>query len=157
RADELPLPDEPYLPLASYGLEHRALFAGREDDVERFARALGRPETRVLVLHGESGVGKSSFLYAGVIPYLDDVAVGYRFSGEEAGQTGGVLMVRRATDDPAGQIAEALADFAARPYCFTTPAGDEQAVDLAAALAGALEMKGPATRAEVRAALLADP
>ena len=68
RAGSPPLPEEPYLPLASYGREHRALFAGRDDDVERFARVLGRPDTRVLVLHGESGVGKSSFLNAGVIP-----------------------------------------------------------------------------------------
>ena len=150
-----PLPDEPYLPLASYGPEHRALFAGRDDDITRFARVLGRPETRVLVLHGESGVGKSSFLNAGVIPYLDDVAVGFRFHGED-GKPGSVLFVR-ATDDPAGQVAEALADFAARPYRFTTPAGDEQAVDLAAVLAGALGIEGPVARPAVRAALLADP
>ena len=150
-----PLPDEPYLPLAAYGPEHRALFAGRDDDITRFARVLGRPETRVLVLHGESGVGKSSFLNAGVIPYLDDVAIGYRFHGED-GKPGSVLFVR-ATDDPAGQVAEALADFAARPYRFTTPAGDEQAVDLAAVLAGALEIEGPVARPAVRDALLADP
>ena len=151
----LPLPDEPYLPLAAYGPEHRALFAGRDDDITRFARVLGRPETRVLVLHGESGVGKSSFLIAGVIPYLDDVAIGYRFHGED-GKPGSVLFVR-ATDDPAGQVAEALADFAARPYRFTTPAGDEQAVDLAAVLAGALGIEGPVARPAVRDALLADP
>ncbi len=150
-----PLPDEPYLPLAAYGPDHRALFAGRDDDIMRFARVLGRPETRVLVLHGESGVGKSSFLNAGVIPYLDDVAIGYRFHGED-GKPGSVLFVR-ATDDPAGQVAEALADFAARPYRFTTPAGDEQAVDLAAVLAGALGIEGPVARPAVRDALLADP
>ena len=149
------LPDEPYLPLASYGPEHRALFAGRDDDITRFARVLGRPETRVLVLHGESGVGKSSFLNAGVIPYLDDVAVGFRFHGEN-GKPGSVLFVR-ATDDPAGQIAEALANFAARPYHYTTPVGDEQAVDLGAVLAGALDIEGPVARPAVRAALLDDP
>ncbi len=140
--DELPLlPNEPYLPLASYGPEHRALFAGRDDDITRFSRVLGRPETRVLVLHGESGVGKSSFLNAGVIPYLDDVAVGFRFHGED-GKPGSVLFVR-ATDDPAGQIAEVLADFAARPYRFTTPADEMHAVDLGAVLAGVLEIEEP--------------
>ena len=58
-----PLPgDTPYLPLGVYGPEHRALFAGRDQDVERFALLLDHAETRALVLHGESGVGKSSFL-----------------------------------------------------------------------------------------------
>ncbi len=153
--DELPLlPNEPYLPLASYGPEHRALFAGRDDDITRFSRVLGRPETRVLVLHGESGVGKSSFLNAGVIPYLDDVAVGFRFHGED-GKPGSVLFAR-ATDDPAGQIAEVLADFAARPYRFTTPADEMHAVDLGAVLAGVLEIEEPVAGPAVRAALLAD-
>ena len=49
-----------------------ALFDGRDDDVARFAMILDRPETRVLVLHGESGVGKTSFLRAGLIPYLEE-------------------------------------------------------------------------------------
>src|SRR5262249_9648662 len=70
-ASEPPLPPEPYLPLSTFGPEHRALFAGREEDVVRFASLLGDHVTRMLVLHGESGVGKSSFLRAGVIPYLE--------------------------------------------------------------------------------------
>ncbi len=153
--DDLPLlPGEPYLPLAPYGPEHRALFAGRDDDVERFSRVLGRPDTRVLVLHGESGVGKSSFLNAAVIPYLDEVAVGFQFHGRRGRQDTGCFLFVRATDDPAAQVGEALADFAARPYRFTTPTGDEQAVDLAAVLAAALGIDGPVGAAV--AAALAD-
>ncbi len=154
--EEPPLPDEPYLPLASYGADHRALFAGRDDDVERFSRVLGRPDTRVLVLHGESGVGKSSFLNAGVIPFLDDVAIGFRFQGENGEQRGGVLLVR-ATDDTASRIAEVLVDFTACPYRFTTPAGDEHEVDLRGILSGTMRIEGPDVLPEVRAALLADP
>ena len=67
----LPLPGDPYRSLAYYEREHRALFAGRDRDVERFAVMLDDPGSRLLVLHGESGAGKSSFLRAGVIPYLD--------------------------------------------------------------------------------------
>ena len=48
------------------------------EDVERFALLLDHSETRILVLHGESGVGKSSFLRAGVLPYLEDECIGYR-------------------------------------------------------------------------------
>jgi hypothetical protein len=155
QAERPPLPEEPYLPLTSYGRKHRALFAGRDDDIARFARVLGRPETRVLVLHGESGVGKSSFLNAGIIPYLEDAAIGFQFH-DEVGETGSVVFVR-STDDPAGQIADVLADFAARPYRYTTPAGDEQVVDLAAVLAGALEIDGLPARAAVRNALLDEP
>src|SRR5262249_31127904 len=56
-----PLPEAPYRSLASYDRAHRALFAGRDADVSRFAQVLDEPATRVLVLQGESGVGKSSF------------------------------------------------------------------------------------------------
>ena len=104
-----PLPDVPYLPLAAYGPDYRALFAGRDGDVERVAWLLGRAETRVVLLHGESGVGKSSFLRAGLIPYLEETAVGFRFL-RDRGDQGAVLFVR-STDDPAAQAAQALGDF----------------------------------------------
>ena len=74
-----PLPKMPYLPLQWYGPEHRALFAGRDGDIERFAMTLDNPDTRVLILHGESGVGKSSFLRAGVIPFLEGECIGFQF------------------------------------------------------------------------------
>src|SRR5262249_15109913 len=66
-----PLPERPYRSLQYYDVADRALFTGRDADVRRFARLLDAAGTRLLVLHGESGVGKSSFLRAGVIPYLE--------------------------------------------------------------------------------------
>ncbi len=67
---ELPLPERPYPSLGYYDRDCRALFVGRDADTQRFAALLDDTHTRILVLHGESGVGKSSFLRAGVIPYL---------------------------------------------------------------------------------------
>src|SRR5262249_4841513 len=84
-APELPpLPPQPYRSLQSYGAEERALFAGRDGDVLRFAQLLDEPATRLVLLHGESGVGKTSFLRAGVIPYLEHECVGYRFARDRA-------------------------------------------------------------------------
>ena len=53
-----PLPEEPYPSLAYYDGADRALFTGRDADVVRFAATLDLPDTRILVLHGESGTGQ---------------------------------------------------------------------------------------------------
>ena len=94
-----PLPDEPYRGLAYFGRPDRALFEGRQEDAVRCAELLDRDDTRFLLLHGESGVGKSSFLRAGLIPYLEEHRVGYHFlpaqSTERSGPGGaGVGLVR---------------------------------------------------------------
>ncbi len=156
-----PLPEDPYLPLGAYGPEHRALFDGRDDDVARFAMILDRPETRVLVLHGESGVGKTSFLRAGLIPYLEEDCIGYRFlrdySDSDHGERTSPVLFIRATDDPAGQIARAIVEFAAKPLEYPTPKGETVNADLPAALALALGTTEPPTAAALSERLLADP
>lgn len=155
-----PLPPEPYRSLASYERRDRALFAGRDDDIERFATLLDDAGTRLLVLHGESGVGKSSFLHAGVLPFLEEECIGYRFlrgsdpgDGEAAGSSGSVLFVR-ATNDLFGQLAHALCDFCGRPYEYRTPLGDTRSVDLPAMLREAVGSE--VTQAIVRALLRSD-
>jgi len=156
-----PLPEAPYLPLDSYGKGHRPLFVGRDDDVARFALILDRPETRVLVLHGESGVGKSSFLRAGLIPYLEEDCIGYRFlrnrSEDARSESASPVLFIRATDDPAGQIARALVDFTARPLEYPTPTGETVETDLSALLAEALGVAEPPTAAAMAARLLTAP
>jgi hypothetical protein len=154
-----PLPDEPYPSLAYYERKDRALFAGRDDDVERFATMLDDASTRILVLHGESGVGKSSFLHAGVIPYLEEECLGYRFirdrqADESVSAQGSVIFVR-ATNDLFGQLAQALCEFCARPYEYQTPLGETVSADLPGVLA---EFAGNAvSQAAVRSLLRADP
>ena len=134
-----PLPDHPYRSLDVYDREHRALFVGRDDDVIRFALVLDDARTRVVLLHGESGVGKSSFLRAGVIPYLEDECVGYRaLRSSGGGDSNASLLFVRATGDPVGQIAQALCDACERPYPVSRPDGTSSEVDLPGLLSGLL-------------------
>ena len=128
-----PLPNEPYRSLAFYKRQDRALFAGRDADIERFATMLDEATTRILVLHGESGVGKSSFLHAGLIPYLEEECLGYRFlrdRDEGQGDGQGAVLFIRATNEVYGQLARALRDFCARPYEYETPLGEKVSADL---------------------------
>ena len=154
-----PLPDEPYRSLAYYDREDRALFAGREEDVERFATMLDGAATRILVLHGESGVGKSSFLRAGVIPFLEEECLGYRFlrdrlAGQEQEKQDSVIFVR-ATNDLFGQLAQALCEFCARPYEYQNPLGELVKADLPGVLRE--EIGEEVNQWTVRAVLRSDP
>lgn len=65
-------PDEPYKGLQYYSAADRRLFSGREHDIDVCVLRLTSPETRILLLHGYTGCGKSSFLRAGLIPAIED-------------------------------------------------------------------------------------
>lgn len=61
-------PDNPWLGLSSYTEETRAFFHGRDDEAAELAR---RVQRKVLtVLFGQSGLGKTSLLRAGLVPRL---------------------------------------------------------------------------------------
>lgn len=67
------LPTEPYRFLQSFSSATRAIFFGRDDDARRFRTEWEHPDHPPLVLlTGASGVGKTSFLYARVVPGLAD-------------------------------------------------------------------------------------
>ncbi|NEQ67280.1 MAG: hypothetical protein F6K21_17585 [Symploca sp. SIO2D2] len=54
--------------------------SGRQQDVERLIERVNRADCKLTVIHGQSGVGKSSILQAGLVPALE---VSY-FEGREA-------------------------------------------------------------------------
>src|SRR5207248_2450020 len=95
----------------------------------------GRGSRLVEDLHGlgVGGAGKASLVRAGVIPFLEDDCVGYRFlrdrsETEDQGETPVAeadfpVLAVRATNNLAGQLAQALCAFCARPYAYATPAG----------------------------------
>ena len=64
----------PYRGLASFGAEHRAVFFGRGLDVTEVVERL-RAEPLVVVA-GDSGIGKSSVIHAGVVPAITGGALG---------------------------------------------------------------------------------
>lgn len=61
-------PSHPWLGLASFSEETRAYFHGREDEVAELARRIQRK--LLTVLFGQSGLGKTSILRAGIVPRL---------------------------------------------------------------------------------------
>lgn len=72
-------PVRPYKGFSNYGPEDVALFTGRDAEIAEFARLVARSDVRLLMLHGSSGCGKSSFLRAGVIPFLERRQSGFAF------------------------------------------------------------------------------
>ncbi len=155
------LPEEPYRPLAPFQAEHRALFAGRDLDVDYVVEQLADPGCRVLVLHGASGVGKSSFLLAGVVPWLEEEKLGFLCLDEPDGDwtTRSSLFVR-ATSDPFAQIARRLQLFCQQPFRFRTPAGKSVEVALMGRLlqaVGADDPEGPINVTQLRDLLAARP
>jgi WD40 repeat protein len=147
----LTLPKHPYRSLSYYDREDRALFAGRDGDVLRFCRILDESATRVLVLHGESGCGKSSFLRAGVIPFLEEECVGYRFLRDRSQGDSPSVWFIRATNDLPGQIADALVRFCGQPLSLNPPRGQPVKIDLPVVLGERRDVSS------LRQALLAAP
>src|SRR6187549_4192674 len=61
-------PQHPWLGLASFTEETRAYFYGREDEVAELGRRVQRK--LLTILFGQSGLGKTSILRAGIVPRL---------------------------------------------------------------------------------------
>lgn len=61
-------PEHPWLGLSSYTEETRAYFHGRDDEAAELARRVQRKN--LTVLFGQSGLGKTSLLRAGLVPRL---------------------------------------------------------------------------------------
>jgi tetratricopeptide (TPR) repeat protein len=143
------LPAKPYRSLLSFDESDRLLFSGRDADVVSFAATLDRPDTRIVVLHAESGIGKSSFLRAGVLPYLNSCP-GYRLLRGPDGRA----VVIQPSRDSAVRLAQGLLDMTAAPLEYVTPAGELLHIDLRAQFDAAL---GRSTDAMLlREALLED-
>jgi WD40 repeat protein len=121
------LPEQPYRSFQHFDRGDRALFAGRDADVLSFSQILNEAGTRLMLLHGESGVGKTSFLRAGVIPFLEENSIGFRGL---AGGEGPAVPFIRSTQDLAGQLASELMRYCRHPLRRTSPTGEAIEIDL---------------------------
>lgn len=133
---DVALPQLPYRPFAAYDAADRALFFGREDATLRGALLVDHAATCGIVLHGSPAIGKTSYLQAGLAPFLEQDNIGYRILQDRSPVDIPILedeyppLILRATSDLAGQFADALAVFCAQPYTYTTPNGTQVTVDL---------------------------
>ncbi|MEK6279008.1 MAG: ATP-binding protein [Acidobacteriota bacterium] len=100
-------PESPYKGLAYYDTGDRPIFTGREDEIDGVSRLLDEGQTRVLLLHGETGCGKSSFLRAGLIPYLEELR--FKFLHEERGNRAlGIPVFITASGKPLLKLGKAI-------------------------------------------------
>jgi NTE family protein len=141
-----PWPASPYKGLGYYEAEDWPLFAGRDSDLDSCADLLSQLGTRILIVHGTTGCGKSSFLRAGLIRYLEDGDGGFRFRSD-AGQP--PLLVT-STFDPLSELGLSLFDFASGTPMLHKPNG-RRPIDLSKA------RLGNADRARFAEQLAADP
>ncbi len=66
--DELKAFQNPYKGLFSFGYEDRANFYGRDEEIAKIVMEL--ESTKLYTIMGASGSGKSSLLFAGVVPHI---------------------------------------------------------------------------------------
>ena len=62
----------PYPGLRHFTDHYQSVFFGREPEVQELLGKLHRPEGRFLLVSGDSGVGKSSLIHAGILPKLKE-------------------------------------------------------------------------------------
>jgi WD40 repeat protein len=97
--------DNPWPGLPSFREQDQEFFFGREAETEALRRTVMRESTRLTVLFGRSGLGKTSLLQAGLYPRLrrqQVLPVGIRL--EYAGERSLVDQVRRAILDTAEAV-----------------------------------------------------
>ncbi|MCP4214634.1 MAG: hypothetical protein GY765_08250 [bacterium] len=130
-------PRLPYKGLSYYGPKDAALFSGRARDTDTCSKVLGNFQTRILLLHGKTGCGKSSFLRAGLIPIMENEGVGIEFLKKDRADNNAIFI--RCTDSPLERLAAELYEFIEKGYTFKRRTKDgeiEVKRDLTEALQG---------------------
>lgn len=70
-ADILPPDDVPFVGLDYFTRREARVFFGRNNEIKELYDLVTHPYTRLALLYGQSGVGKSSLLFAGLLPRME--------------------------------------------------------------------------------------
>jgi hypothetical protein len=65
----------PYPGLMHFTRKYARVFFGRDDEIREILYRMHKPEGRFIIISGDSGVGKSSVVDAGILPKLEDGAL----------------------------------------------------------------------------------
>jgi len=122
-------PAIPYKGLSYYTPEDVALFGGRTADIRQCARVLVKDNTKALILHGNTGCGKSSFLRAGLIPFLESEIGRFEFlSTFEIDNTKSLFV--RCTNQPLSRLCETLFDQGNKTWKVAPPDLPPEIIDI---------------------------
>lgn len=130
RDQDHPWPDNPYKGLSYYTSGDVGLFAGRTSEVRACARIIADDSTKVLLLHGPTGCGKSSFIRAGLIPFLESEVRRFQFLRTFDANNLSALFVR-CTDAPLERLSEILFDWGSGPLRIQTPDSEPLEIPIA--------------------------
>lgn len=103
-----PKDGSPYPGLMHFTRKYARVLFGREAEVNEILDRMRGPEGRFIIISGDSGVGKSSVVDAGILPRLEDGAL----PGGEHAET--VRMVPGQGNEPFAALMTALGSYATR-------------------------------------------
>ena len=87
--------------------------SGRQQDLNRLIERISRADRKLTVIHGPSGVGKSSILRAGLVPTLQQTVIGHRIALPivVSRYTNWIKELRRAVGEAIGDLVFGIGDF----------------------------------------------
>src|SRR5215211_55947 len=121
---QVALPDQPYPGLRPFEPDEHQIFFGREEIIDTVIDGLARKN--LVVVHGESGSGKSSLVRAGVLPWL---------AIQQSSRRNWLTGMRRPAGAPLRNLASVLGDL------LGAPPGPNQATDSVTAWHNRLVLK----------------
>jgi formylglycine-generating enzyme required for sulfatase activity len=101
-----PVSPSPYVGLRPFRREDARLFYGRSREIFDLCHKLNHRASRLLLLDGYSGTGKSSLLQAGLIPRMEAQGWAVAYARREEGKTAGLphLLAEKLAKLPTGQV-----------------------------------------------------